>query len=188
MISIPCAPACVARRYTAPGHASVRIGKPGIIGNDALHTLMKSSVVCIPRILCNDCPAAHLWPGSLGAKEVFHLVMLARSAFSRNYNRIVSYREEEDILVQIDLRPLLTGQMVKAHVLALDDERKERKSSYAPHERSKLFDIEVFFMHDGRSCMRRILFINEHQAGRMRFSYRLLTEAFFGASTCLRCV
>ena len=38
-------------------------------------------------------------------------------------------------------------------------------------------------MHDGRSCMRRILFINEDQAGRMRFSYRLLTEAFFGAST-----
>ncbi|KAL1668927.1 hypothetical protein GGF50DRAFT_110910 [Schizophyllum commune] len=121
--------------------------------------------------------------GSLGAKEVFHLVMLARSAFSRNYNRIVSYREEEDILVQIDLRPLLTGQMVKAHVLALDDERKDRKSSYAPHERSKLFDIEVFFMHDGRSCMRRILFINENQAGRMRFSYRLLTEAFFDDGT-----
>ncbi|KAL1762777.1 hypothetical protein FB107DRAFT_285208 [Schizophyllum commune] len=125
------------------------------------------------------CVAAHQRPGDLKARELFHLVMIAEGAFSENYELIMSVRPDEDVYVQIDLRPLLSGDPIHVHSIPLDDERKRRIELDPWYPTFEVFDVEVYFMREGKSCVRLMQFINEELAGHIRMPFRLLTQPFF---------
>ena len=108
--------------------------------------------------------------------------MIAEGAFSENYELIMSVRPDEDVYVQIDLRPLLSGDPIHVHSIPLDDERKRRIELDPWYPTFKVFDVEVYFMREGKSCVRLMQFINEELAGHIRMPFRLLTQPFFGES------
>ncbi|KAI4527343.1 hypothetical protein K525DRAFT_264285 [Schizophyllum commune Loenen D] len=117
--------------------------------------------------------------GDLKARELFHLVMIAKGAFSENYELIMSICPDEEIYVQLDLRPLMSSDPIHVHSVPLDGERKRRIESDPWYIPFKVFDVEVYFMRDGKSCVRLMQFINEELAGHIRMPFRLLTQPFF---------
>uniref|UniRef100_D8Q104 F-box domain-containing protein n=1 Tax=Schizophyllum commune (strain H4-8 / FGSC 9210) TaxID=578458 RepID=D8Q104_SCHCM len=122
---------------------------------------------------------AHQRPGDLQARELLHLVKIATGTFSENYDLFMSIRPDEEIYVQIDLRPLLSGNPISANSIPLDDDRKRRIESDPWYTPFKVFDVEVYFMHEGKSCMRLMQFMNEELAGHIRMPFRSLTQPFF---------
>ncbi|KAL1684146.1 hypothetical protein EV122DRAFT_285891 [Schizophyllum commune] len=123
--------------------------------------------------------ASHQRPGKLKARELFHLVMIAEGAFSESYELIMSIRPDEEIYVQIDLRPLLSGDPIHVHSIPLDDDRKRRIELVPWYTPFKVFDVEVYFVREGKSCVRLMQFMNEELAGHIRMPFRLLTQPFF---------
>ncbi|KAI5895233.1 uncharacterized protein SCHCODRAFT_02496771 [Schizophyllum commune H4-8] len=70
----------------------------------------------------------------------------------------------------IDLRPLSEGQEVDVDVRPLDLGGRPLPAWQV---------VDIIFLQDGKACMRRIQFMSEARAGRVRMPFRLLTESFF---------
>ncbi|KAL1668930.1 hypothetical protein GGF50DRAFT_45560 [Schizophyllum commune] len=116
--------------------------------------------------------------GIVKARDMYNIVALAARTFGDSYDQIMEMPYRSGI--KIDLRSLLEGREVMIHLLPEAGETKEGALDAA---QPPWYDVEVYFMHEGKTRTRLMQFVHEEHAGRFRMPFRLLTQAYFGESS-----